>query len=62
MHGDTLTEKGAVPVLGVVIELFRDDEVARCNLLFQAANGTDRDEVFNAEGFQGVDIGTGVNL
>ena len=48
MHGDTLTEKGADPVFRVVIELFRDDEVARFNLLFQAADGTDGDEMFNA--------------
>jgi len=43
-------------VLGVVIELVRDDDVARPDVLAHAADSADGDDAFNAELLHAVDV------
>jgi hypothetical protein len=54
----TLSEEGVHSALGPINELVRYDKIQRMDCLLKASNGTDRDDVFDAHGFEGVDVGS----
>src|SRR3972149_4974541 len=53
----SVSKKCALPLPGSVYELVRDNQVQGPDLLFEAADGADRDDPLHSQALQGVDVG-----
>src|SRR5690348_9820497 len=62
MDNHTVFKEAIDAALSAVKELIGNNQVAWCDMLAQAANGTDGNHVFDTQALQGPDIGTHRNL
>ena len=62
VRDDPVAEEGADAALGVIVELIRDDELQRVNVLLHAPDRADRQECVSAQHFHPVDIRPVVEL